>query len=102
MLLVALGVSFIVLHQHWDEIIKFTILPSKKIYNTTRAWDIIGDGKVTYKLCSIYTAELVAIKAGLKSIEKTKNTTCTIYSDSKSSLLSLNQYNPKLQILKEK
>lgn len=53
------------------------------------------------KLCSIYTAELVAIKAGLKSIEKTKNTTCTIYSDSKSSLLSLNQYNPKLQILKE-
>ena len=53
------------------------------------------------KLCSIFTAELTAIKFALKSIEKTKNTTCTIYSDSKSSLLSLNQFNPKLEILKD-
>ena len=53
------------------------------------------------KLCSIYTAELTAIKVGLQSIEQTKNTTCTVYSDSKSSLISLNQFNPKLEILKE-
>ena len=53
------------------------------------------------KLCSVYTAELTAIKAGLQSIENTKNTTCTLYSDSKSSLLSLKQFNPKLEILKE-
>ena len=53
------------------------------------------------KLCSVFTAELTAIKAGLQAIENTKNTSCTFYSDSKSSLLALNQFNPKLQILKE-
>ena len=53
------------------------------------------------KLCSIYTAELRAIKNALKSIINIKNSSCTIYSDSKSSLLSLKQYNPKMQLLKE-
>ena len=53
------------------------------------------------KLCSIYTAELRAIKNALKSIINIKNSSCTIYSDSKSSLSSLNQYNPKMQLLKE-
>ena len=48
MLHVALCVSAVVLHQHWDEMIKFTIIQSKKIHNTTSAWDIIGGGKVTY------------------------------------------------------
>ena len=53
------------------------------------------------KLASVYTAELEAIKSGLQSIQYTKNTSCTIYSDSKSSLLALNQYNPKNELLKE-
>ena len=53
------------------------------------------------KLASVYTAELEAIKSGLQSIINTKNTVCTIYSDSKSSLLALNQYNPKNEIMKE-
>ena len=53
------------------------------------------------KLCSIYTAELRAIKGALQSLIKIKNSSCTIYSDSKSSLLSLTQYNPKVQLLKE-
>ena len=53
------------------------------------------------KLCSIYTAELRAIKSALHSLIKIKNSSCTIYSDSKSSLLALTQYNPKVQLLKE-
>ena len=70
------------------------------IYSTSS--DIYSCYKIKLnKLCSIFTAELMAIKSALQSIEKTKNTTCTIYSDSKSCLLSLNQLNPKLEILKE-
>ena len=53
------------------------------------------------KLSSVYTAELEAINSGLQSIQYTKNTICTIYSDSKSSLLALNQFNPKNELLKE-
>ena len=53
------------------------------------------------KLCSIYTVELTAIKTALYSLINVKNSCCTIYSDSKSSLLSLNQYNPKKELLKE-
>ena len=53
------------------------------------------------KLCSIYTVELIAIKTALNSLINVKNSCCTIYSDSKSSLLSLNQYNPKMELLKE-
>ena len=53
------------------------------------------------KLASVYTAELEAIKNGLVKIIQTKNTSCTIYSDSKSALQALNQYNPKNQLIKE-
>ena len=53
------------------------------------------------KLCSVFTAEMKAIRNALKSIISIKNSSCTIYSDSKSSLLALNQFNPKIELLKE-
>ena len=56
------------------------------------------------KLCNkstILSAELEAIKTGLANLSGQKNTTLTVYSDSKGALQSLMQYDPKHPLAKE-
>ena len=52
-------------------------------------------------LFQLWNAFAFMVKNALKSIISIKNSFCTIYSDSKSSLLALNQFNPKIELLKE-
>ena len=51
------------------------------------------------KLASIFSAELVALEAAVNSIKKAKNTSCTIYSDSKSALQAILKYDSKNPIV---
>ena len=53
------------------------------------------------KLASVYSAELEAIKSGLTSLLRVKNTSCTLYSDSKSALQALSQYDPKNELVQD-
>ena len=46
-------------------------------------------------LASAFTAELVALEGAVNSIKNVKNTSCTIYSDSKSALQSILKYDSK-------
>ena len=63
---------------------------------------ILKNGNKTLnRRSSILSAELKAISIGLQVIEKTCNKTCTIYSDSKGSLQTIMQYNPKHPIAQE-
>ena len=50
---------------------------------------------------TILSAELKAISIGLKVIEKSSNTTCTVYSDSKGALQAIMQYDPINPLLQE-
>ena len=59
----------------------------------------------SYKLkchmhASVFTAELSAIEAAVNSVKKNENTTCTIYSDSKSALQAILVYDSKNSIVR--
>ena len=52
-----------------------------------------------HKLASAFTAELVALEAAVNSLKHVENTSCTIYSDSKSALQSILKYDSKNPIV---
>jgi hypothetical protein len=51
------------------------------------------------KIASVFSAELVAIEAAVNSLKKNKDTSCTIYSDSKSALQAILKYDSKNPIV---
>ena len=52
-----------------------------------------------HKQASVFSAELVALEAAINSIKYTKSTSCTIYSDSKSALQAILEYDSKNPIV---
>lgn len=52
-----------------------------------------------HSLASVFSAELVAIESAINSVKLTKNTSVTIYSDSKSALQAITNYDSKNPIV---
>ena len=95
-------------HKHFSRITMYT--DGSKSINGTGAGVVVVrkcDGNSLYepykikinKLASVFSAELVAIENAVNSVSKTKDTSVVIYSDSKSALQAILQYDSKNQIV---